>query len=57
MLVTVPDRATTVEVSFVEPLKVRIAFWVSAIAWLLLLVVGIKAARDAIADSRVRIAN
>jgi len=57
MLVTVSDRATTVEVSFVEPLKVRIAFWVSAIAWLLLLVVGIKAARDAIADSRVRIAN
>ena len=46
MLVNVPDRATSVEISFVEPLKVRIASWVSALAWLLMLIVGVMGARD-----------
>jgi len=37
MLINIPDRAMTVEMSFVEPLKVRIACWVSGLTWLGLL--------------------
>lgn len=46
MLVNIPDRATTVEMTFQEPLKVRIAGWVSAVAVLLVLALGAKGARD-----------
>ena len=40
MLVNIPDRTTTVEMIFREPVKVRIAGWVSGIAWLLIFVIA-----------------
>lgn len=49
MLVNIPERATTVELIFREPLKVRIAGWVSVVAWLLIVVLG---SRYVISDHR-----
>ena len=40
MLVHIPDRATTVEITFQDPLKVRIAGWVSALSWIAVLIAG-----------------
>jgi hypothetical protein len=40
MLVDIPDRATTVEITFRDPLKVRITSWVSAVSWIALFLVG-----------------
>jgi len=40
ILINIPDRATNVEMIFVEPLKVRIACWVSAFAWITLVIIG-----------------
>jgi hypothetical protein len=40
MLVNIPDRATTVEITFRDPLKVIIACWVSALSWIALFIAG-----------------
>ena len=40
MLVNIPDRATTVEITFRDPLKVTIACWVSAVSWIALFLAG-----------------
>jgi hypothetical protein len=40
MLVNIPNRATTVEITFQDPLKVRIACWVSALTWIALFIAG-----------------
>jgi hypothetical protein len=40
MLVNIPDRTTTVEITFRDPLKVTIAGWVSAVSWIALVLAG-----------------